>query len=248
MGANAQTAVPTFSANQVLLDTQMNQSARTGIPVFASTATRDAAFGGSNKTLAEGQLCYVENLSGVAQIQYYDGSAWRSLSAPGLDFIKTATVSNAASTGTAFQSIFTSDYDNYRIVCRQFASHTANVDPLMRFYYGTSTEETATYYSATNNAAVSGASAVTAVNNGSSIRLGNKSGDTGNFSTFTMDIIGAGFANETACTFQFINRYDSQVSNGAGWVDTSRTYTGVNFFMSSGNITMTAEVYGYRKA
>ncbi len=39
----------------------MNQSARTGVPVFADTTARDAGFGGSGeKTLAEGQLCYLE--------------------------------------------------------------------------------------------------------------------------------------------------------------------------------------------
>ena len=57
MGANAQTTVPTFTAGQVLTADQQNQSARTGVPVFADTTARDAAFGGAGeKTLAEGQL------------------------------------------------------------------------------------------------------------------------------------------------------------------------------------------------
>ncbi len=42
MGANAQTTVPTFTAAQVLTADQMNQSARTGVPVFADTRTRIA--------------------------------------------------------------------------------------------------------------------------------------------------------------------------------------------------------------
>ena len=57
MGANAQTSVPLFVANNVLTAAQQNISAATGVPVFATTVTRDAAFGGSNKALAEGQLC-----------------------------------------------------------------------------------------------------------------------------------------------------------------------------------------------
>ncbi len=77
MGANAQTTVPTFTASQVLTAAQMNQSARTGVPVFADTTARDAAFGGSGeKTLAEGQLCYLEDTN---KVQYYDGSAWANL-------------------------------------------------------------------------------------------------------------------------------------------------------------------------
>jgi hypothetical protein len=77
MGANAQTTVPTFTAAQVLTADQMNQSARTGVPVFANSTARDAAFGGSGeKTLAEGQLCYLEDTN---KVMYYDGSAWANL-------------------------------------------------------------------------------------------------------------------------------------------------------------------------
>lgn len=77
MGANAQTTVPTFTASQVLTAAQMNQSARTGVPVFATTTDRDAAFGGAGeKTLAEGQLCYIE---ATDVVQFYNGSAWATL-------------------------------------------------------------------------------------------------------------------------------------------------------------------------
>jgi hypothetical protein len=77
MGANAQTTVPSFLASQVLTADQMNQSARTGVPVFAGTTERDAAFGGAGeKVLAEGQLCYLESTN---KVQYYDGAAWANL-------------------------------------------------------------------------------------------------------------------------------------------------------------------------
>lgn len=77
MGANAQTTVPTFTASQVLTAAQMNQSARTGVPVFADTTARDAAFGGSGeKTLAEGQLCYLESTD---KVQFYNGTSWANL-------------------------------------------------------------------------------------------------------------------------------------------------------------------------
>jgi len=76
MGANAQTSVPLFVANTVLTAAQQNTSAATGIPVFATTATRDAAFGGSNKALAEGQMAYIETND---LVQYYSGSVWVDL-------------------------------------------------------------------------------------------------------------------------------------------------------------------------
>ena len=73
MGANAQTTVPTFTAGEVLTAAQQNASARTGVPVFATTITRDAGFGGTGeKTLAEGQLCYVEGTG----LQSYNGTSW----------------------------------------------------------------------------------------------------------------------------------------------------------------------------
>ena len=76
MGANAQTTVQKFLSGAVLTAEQQNTSAATGVPVFASTVTRDAAFGGANKVLAEGQTCYLEDANVV---QYYDGAAWATV-------------------------------------------------------------------------------------------------------------------------------------------------------------------------
>ena len=76
MGANAQIAVPAFTAGQVLTATQQTQI-NTGIPVFATTTTRDAAFGGTGeKTLAQGQFCYLES---TGKLQVYTGSAWSNV-------------------------------------------------------------------------------------------------------------------------------------------------------------------------
>lgn len=115
MGANAQTTVPTFTASQVLTADQMNQSARTGVPVFASTGTRDAAFDGSGeKTLAEGQFCYVEGTG----FQTYNGTAWvtwgTSLTS-GLNLISNTTIGTTVSSVTV-SNAFSATYDNYRII------------------------------------------------------------------------------------------------------------------------------------
>jgi hypothetical protein len=74
---NEQTSVPLFASGEVLTAANMNISAGTGVPVFATTVTRDAAFGGtSEKVLAEGQLCY---LSDSNIVQYYNGAAWATV-------------------------------------------------------------------------------------------------------------------------------------------------------------------------
>jgi hypothetical protein len=76
MGANAVTSVPTYVAGQVLDASRLNVT-NSGVPVFADTTARDAGFGGTGeKTLAEGQLCYLESTN---KVQFYDGTSWANL-------------------------------------------------------------------------------------------------------------------------------------------------------------------------
>lgn len=100
MGANAVTTVYDFTAGQVLTAAQMD-NVNCGIPVFATTTTRDAAFGGTGeKTLAEGQFAYIEATNTT---QYYDGSAWLALGgklAQVVSTTKTDTFTMASSTYT----------------------------------------------------------------------------------------------------------------------------------------------------
>jgi hypothetical protein len=111
MGANAQTAVPAFTTGQVLTAAQQTEI-NTGIPVFATTITRDAAFGGAGeKVLAEGQFAYIEATNTT---QYYDGATWQSVGVtPGLVLVSTTAVS-----GTSFSvnNCFSATYKNYRII------------------------------------------------------------------------------------------------------------------------------------
>ena len=105
MGANAQTSVPLFVANAVLTAAQQNISAATGIPVFATTVTRDAAFGGSNKVLAEGQLCYIE-ASDI--VQYYTGAAWATVGPTTSKIAQVVQATTATGVGTSSTSYVTS--------------------------------------------------------------------------------------------------------------------------------------------
>ena len=122
---NEQTSVPLYAASEVLTAANMNISAGTGVPVFATTVTRDAAFGGANeKVLAEGQLCY---LSATNVVQYYDGAAWATVgpaAAGGLSLITSGSTSAAAS--LTLDGVFTSTYRNYRL----FVNGTTSVDDI----------------------------------------------------------------------------------------------------------------------
>jgi hypothetical protein len=149
MGANAQTSVPAFTAGQVLTAQQQTEI-NTGIPVFATTTTRDAAFGGTGeKTLAEGQMAYIENIAGSAAVQYYDGAAWQTLVTGGLTYVTGASFTN--SSGVAMPAgTFTSAYLNYIVLFNATASQAMNV--YLRFNYSGSPANT-NYYGAANTSA-----------------------------------------------------------------------------------------------
>jgi len=103
--ANTQTTVPVFTTLEVLSSADQNLTAGTGCPVFATTVTRDAAFGGAGeKVLAEGQICYLESTNVV---QLFDGAAWQTVgpaSSGAVVQVKsttlTSTFSGTASLGT----------------------------------------------------------------------------------------------------------------------------------------------------
>jgi hypothetical protein len=121
MGVNAQIEVPAFTAGQVLTAAEMTQI-NTGIPVFATTVTRDAAFGGAGeKVLAEGQFAYIEATNTT---QYYDGAAWQSVGVtPGLVRVGGASFSAVSSVAFA-NSTFTSTYNVYLVVMNITATST----------------------------------------------------------------------------------------------------------------------------
>ena len=112
MGANAVTTVPVYTAGEVLTAADMNIT-NSGIPVFATTTTRDAAFGGAGeKTLAEGQFAYIEATNTT---QYYDGAAWQPVAvAPGMVLVKSQTIGTTVGSVT-LSDVFSATYDNYLI-------------------------------------------------------------------------------------------------------------------------------------
>lgn len=156
MGANATTFVPTYVAGEVLTAANLKVT-NSGIPVFADSTARDAAFGGTGeKTLAEGQYAYLESTNAT---QYYDGSAWVAVGASGLTYITGATFTTVASVSLPANT-FSSTYRNYKIIFDITASSaTAAVTVRLR---ASGTDNTTTSYrlespgvtvgNATNNA------------------------------------------------------------------------------------------------
>ena len=93
---NTQTSVPLYAQGEVLTAANLNLT-NSGIPVFATTVTRDAAFGGAGeKTLAEGQFAYLEDSNAT---QYYDGAAWQTVN-KFVQLVNSQVTSVATGTGT----------------------------------------------------------------------------------------------------------------------------------------------------
>jgi hypothetical protein len=238
MGVNQQTSVPAFTVGQVLTAQQQTEI-NTGVPVFADTTARDAAFGGSGeKTLAEGQLAYLEDSNIV---QYYDGSGWATVGPSadsGLTLISATTIGTTVSSVTV-SGAFSATYDSYKIVVSGGAGSTS-MDLLMQlgasttgYYFGQSGRE---YAGAANDG--QGA-------NSANWRVGN--GQTTGLAA-NLDVVNPFLADET----YFASAFGSFTTLGSGFViggfhNSAVSYADFTLLTSSGTLTGgTIRVYGYK--
>jgi hypothetical protein len=244
MGANAQTTVPTFVASQVLTADQQNQSARTGVPVFSSTVTRDAAFGGTGeKTLAEGQLCYVEGTG----LQTYNAAGawvtWGAAPSAGLTLISTTTIGSAVSSVTV-SGAFSSTYDNYKvIVSGGSASASINLTMILGAtatgYYAGYNQITYSNNSTANTGADKYATSWTKVASANTNGIGAH-----------FDLLAPNLAKNTFIVGGAANNDTAGNSRTySGFLNDTTAYTAFTFTTSSGTITGgTIKVYGYQNS
>lgn len=151
MGANAVTTTYDFTAGQILTAAQMD-NVNCGIPVFATTTTRDAAFDGAGeKVLAEGQYAYIEATNAT---QFYDGATWQTLaSTPGMVLVTAGSTSAAAA--LTLDNVFTSSYRNYRLFIDGVTS-ADDIDVPLKFRAGGATNSNANYTRQSISGAASG--------------------------------------------------------------------------------------------
>lgn len=240
MGANAQIAVPAFTSGQVLTAAQQTQI-NTGIPVFATTVTRDAAFGGSGeKVLAQGQYAYIEATS---SLQVYSGSAWVSASSAGLTLLTSETSVSAVSAITV-DSIFTSTYTNYLIMLNALASGADTLNLKFRAAGVT----TSTGYG-TQRLDVDGTS-VSAVRTSAQT-----SGNIGALRTATRNsiplyVFAPQIAQWTTASVSFLDTVSSTAfykSDYSSVQATTTQFDGFTIFCTTATLTGTYSIYGFNK-
>jgi hypothetical protein len=233
MGANAQLAVPAFTAGQVLTAAEMTQ-VNTGIPVFATTTTRDAAFGGTGeKVLAQGQYAFIEATNTT---QFYNGSAWQTLGG-GLTLVKTQTIGSAVAT-VEVTDAFSSTYDNYLITVSGGALSANNA---VRMILGATT---AGYYLGLFGVDFAGTAGVAVVNNGAIWSFIGYGGTTG--INVTANLQGPNLAKLTFIQAPYINTGGGSANTTTGYLNNSTQYTAFTLSPSGGTMTGgTIRVYGY---
>jgi hypothetical protein len=245
MGVNAQTAVPVFTAGQILTAAQMTQ-VNTGIPVFATTVTRDAAFDGAGeKVLAEGQFAYIEATNTT---QYYDGAAWQPIGTPpGLVCVKAETAFSAVANITA-DNVFTSSYTDYLIIFRY--STSTGQDPTMQFR--AATVDTTSGYTFQRLTGISTSVATSNTNGFSSGHIGGHTSSSSFQSFSTVQISGVQLAQPTFY-YSLNNRCDGSYTTGQnifqffGNQSSSTAFDGLKILVASGTMTGSYTIYGYSK-
>jgi hypothetical protein len=193
MGANAQIEVPAFTAGQVLTAAEMTQI-NTGIPVFATTTTRDAAFGGAGeKVLAQGQFAFIE---ATDSLLVYNGSAWVAAGAVSAVDVNRVTTGQAT-TSTTYTGLTTA----------QTITMTTGTKALVLLSYNSNQERDIFTYA---SVAVSGATTIAASDaNSANFQQVGVGGYTGTASTAIPLTLTAG---SNTFTMQFKNSSSASVT------------------------------------
>lgn len=245
MGLNAQTSVPAFTAGQILTAQQQTEI-NTGIPVFATTTTRDAAFGGTGeKTLAEGQFAYIEATNTT---QYYDGSAWQVVGASGLVYLTGGSFSSVSSISLP-NNTFTATYRNY-LLNINLTANSSDSNPLWwRGRTSGSDNSTSNYFYGLRGTRFSDGAA-TSGGSGTSQTVGMLTRLQNPFTTgsVTATFFGPQLASNTTYVVQATGRGNGDpdaVLEGGGYFATSTQFDALSIIPNVGTISGTYEVYGY---
>jgi hypothetical protein len=243
---NEQVKVPLYAASEILTAANMNISAGTGVPVFATTVTRDAAFGGAGeKVLAEGQLCY---LSDSNIVQYYTGAAWATVgpsSAGGLVFLSGTTFS-AVSTVSLPASTFSATYTNYKIIYTVTAASTDSTAINVRLR-AAGTDSSAASYSNAGVTYVLGAATIAAnnLNGGTAWQITNFNSSDRN--KIIIEMMSPQVAADTNFFWDTYGRVGGGQGGGHGNGEfrAATQFDSLTLFPSAGTITGSYQVYGY---
>ena len=245
MGANATTFVPAYVAGEVLTAANLSVT-NSGIPVFANSTARTAAFGGTGeKTLAEGQFSYLEDTNVTS---FWDGSAWQPVgTTPGFVCVKAETSFSAAA-AVNVDNVFTSSYTHYFCLFSLASSATNDIGLGLRMR-AAATDTITSYYFGMVGATQAAASVLGGNSNGSHWALGDVGGV---LSVMPITFGSPQVAARTSIYWQGQEAATNTTGNRGiqvlgGFLDNATQYDGFTVYPSSGTLTGSYTVYGYSK-
>jgi len=229
----------TFATGDVLTAADTNGYLMQGIWTFADAAARDAAV----TSPQEGNMCFLKDSDTT---QYYSGSVWSPVVpasvASGLTKIKSGTFNTVANTGTTFDGVFTSTYDNYVVVVESQSSAVEYIR--WQFRVGASTTATGYYGTTRLDNFTGGTTEQNASNATSTIIM--YPGTYAGYST--VNVSGVGNTSERA--FIYGNGFSTATSAATNFgyqQDATATYTGFILSVATGTMVGKATVYGLEK-
>ena len=170
------------------------------------------------------------------------GVKWATPAAGGLTLITAQTIGTAVSS-IAVTSVFSSTYDNYKIMISGGTSSANNV-----LYLQLGSTVTGYYAGYTRVTYSTGAASLVADNNGTNFTRIGASNTNGMHSNF--DILAPNLAKNTFVGGFFIdNATASSAGSFGGFLNDTTAYTGFTILMNTGNLTGgTIRVYGYKNS
>jgi hypothetical protein len=174
-----------------------------------------------------------------------DGS-WAAAGGGDIVLVKTASFSAVANTSTTFDGVFTSSYKSYRVVVREFWGSSNTPALNLRVSASTNTAANHNYYY--TKITSTGGTSVVAANSQTSWLMPPVWVAVGAASSYWIDFTGVGAsAPEILASFSGLsNGQDSWYTGGIRWEGTAITADGFILTASTGTISGTIDIYGYK--
>ena len=181
----------------------------------------------------------------------YDGSAWVSVvstsAPPAMVWLNTSSFTSLGTTGINVDNVFSSTYNNYRIMVNLTASSAQPSACYIRLRYGTTTDSGNYYRGGYYCYTESGVNAFFGGTN-SAIEACQADYVYNPTSSGIIELLAPYLSTRTLYTSYYTNPVNPGMYTGdiKGYLKNNTQYTGFNIYCSGGNINGTVSVYGYR--
>jgi hypothetical protein len=224
---NGATAISTLGQNIDTTTKALNPSTTLGDIEYRSSTSN------TNTRLGIGSTGQVLTVAGGVP-------SWATPAGSGAGFTKVlaASFSNVADTGTTFDGVFTSTYDNYMVVFNNMRALTNTSNLQFQLRNAGSTQSTAYYGNSTVG------STVTTTSNASAFNIGQGFSDSTQQNSYVFTVYRN--TNRLSWSFEGMTRNGNGGVNGGGFSDSIAANGSDGFILSasSGNITGKATIYG----